>query len=291
MTLSTYHDNVLCNLPCDTSRLAPCTQEEADTRIFLYLEDIVKEGRDKVTIRTVDTDVVVFVVAASQRLSHIQLWIAYGVGKHFKYLASHEIATTLGPSKCRALPFFHALSGCDIVSFFHGMGKKTAWATLKNLDAVTAFCSLGSTPQQIEPYFELIEQFIVLLYDRTTTHTSVNQARKELFAQKGRAIDLIPPTQAALIQHVKRTTYQAGYCWSQSCIAAPEMPSPSVWGWTKNDTGKWDVFWTDLPEATKACRELLRCGCKKGCCGQCKCLKAALKCTALCFCAGNCDTK
>ena len=135
---------------------------------------------------------VVLALAASRRLSHIHLWIAYGVGKHFRYLAAHEIATTLGPSKCRALPFFHALSGCDLLSFFHGKGKKTAWATSKNLDAVTeAFFSLRSTAQQIKPYFELIEQFIVLLYDRTTTHTSVNQARKELFAQKGRAIDLI----------------------------------------------------------------------------------------------------
>ena len=63
----------------------------------------------------------------------------------------------------------------------------------------------------------------------------MNQARKDLFAQKGTTIELIPPTQAALIQHVKRATYQAGYCWSQSCIAAPEMPSPFVWG--SNDTG------------------------------------------------------
>ena len=69
-----------------------------------------------------------------------------------------------------------------IVYFFHGKGEKTAWATGKNLDGVTeAFCSLGSTPKKIEPYFELIEQFIVLLDDRTTSHTSVNQARKELF--------------------------------------------------------------------------------------------------------------
>ena len=202
MVLSTYHDNVLCNLPCDTSRLTPCTQEQADTRIFLHLEDIVKEGGDKFTIRTVDTDVEVLGVAASQRLSHIQLWIAYGLGKHFRFLAAHEIATALGPSKCRALLFFHALSGCDIVSFFHGKSKKFAWATWKNLDAVTEpFCSLGSTLKKIEPCFELIEQFIVLLYDRTTTHTYVNQA------QKGRTIDLIPPTQAALIQHVKRATY------------------------------------------------------------------------------------
>ena len=38
---------------------------EADTHISPHLEDIVKEGCDKVTIRTVDTNVVV----ASQRLS------------------------------------------------------------------------------------------------------------------------------------------------------------------------------------------------------------------------------
>ena len=180
-------------------------------------------------------------VVASQCLSHIQ-WIACGVGKHVRFLEAHDIATALVLSKCRVLSFFHALSGCDMVYFFHGKGKKTAWATWKNLDAATvAFCSLGSTPQKIEPHFELIEQFIVLLYDHTTSHTFVNQARKDLFAQKGRTIELIPPNQAALIQaDVKRATYQAGYCWAQSCIAAPEMPSPSVWG--SNDTGKGDVF-------------------------------------------------
>ena len=32
MILSTYHDNVLCYLPCDTSRLALYTQKEADAR-------------------------------------------------------------------------------------------------------------------------------------------------------------------------------------------------------------------------------------------------------------------
>ena len=36
---------------------APCTQEEADSRIMLDLKDIVMEGNSKVSIRTVDTDV------------------------------------------------------------------------------------------------------------------------------------------------------------------------------------------------------------------------------------------
>ena len=54
-----------------------------------------EEGSDKVTIRTVDTDLVV----VSQCLSHIQ-WIAFGVGKYVRFLEAHEIATALGPSKC-----------------------------------------------------------------------------------------------------------------------------------------------------------------------------------------------
>ena len=58
--ISTYHEELLCTQPRDMLDLAPCTQEEADSRIMLHLKDIVMEGNSKVSIRTVDTDVVVF---------------------------------------------------------------------------------------------------------------------------------------------------------------------------------------------------------------------------------------
>ncbi len=118
--------------------------------------------------------------------------------------------------------------------------------------------------QSIEQWLGLLEQFVVLLYDRTSSQECVNDARKQLFTQKGRAIDSLPPTQAALIQHIKRAAYQAGHCWAQMMIAAPELPSPSEWGWNKRVEGGWEVCWTTLPEATQACRELIRCGFKKG---------------------------
>ena len=51
------------------------------------------------------------------------------------------------------------------------------------------------------------------------TQESVNQGCKQLFNQKGRAIDGLPPTQAALIQHTKRTAYQAGHCWGQNLLS------------------------------------------------------------------------
>ena len=68
---------------------------------------------------------------------------------------------------------------------------------------------------------------MVLLYDRTSNFECVNQARKQLFTQKDRSIEGIPPTKAALIQRTKRATYQAGYCWGQVMIADPELPSTS----------------------------------------------------------------
>ena len=54
-------------------------------------------------------------------------------------------------------------------------------------------------------------------------------------------------------------------------------------------SGGWEVHWTTLPEASLACRGLLRCGYKKGCSGKCKCFKAALPCTARCYCGWLCN--
>ena len=288
--ISTHHVNVIRKNQQDISALAPCTHEEADTRIFLHLEDAVHQGHSRVSIRTVDTDVVVLAVASAQRLDLDELWIAFGVGKNFRFFAAHEIAKTLGPDQCIALPMFHAFTGCDTVSFSGGKGKKTAWDTWKAYKEVTpAFCALAAkpSPQTIQEWLGLLERLVILLYDRSSSQECVNQARKQLFTQKGRAIENLPPTHAALTEHIKRAAYQAGYCRAQMAIKAPELPSPNEWGWKKTDEG-WEAQWTTLPEAAQACRELIKCSCKKSCRGRCKCKKAALSCTSLCFCGGSC---
>ena len=51
---------------------------------------------------------------------------------------------------------------------------------------------------------------MILLYDRTSSEEDVNVARKQLLAQKGRPMDGLPPTKAALKDHTKRVAYQAG---------------------------------------------------------------------------------
>ena len=198
--ITIHQSNVLCIHRQDLVGLAPCKHEEANTRIILHLEDAVREKHNKISIRTVDTDVVVLAVTAAQRINASELWIAFGTGKSFRYLAIHEMVRALGPEKCIALPVFHAFTGCDTVSSFASRGKKTAWETWKAYEDVTGvFCALAAcpSPETIELWLKPLERFVVLLYDRTG---SVNEARKELFTRKGRAIDVIPPTQAALIK-------------------------------------------------------------------------------------------
>ncbi len=73
--------------------LSPCTHEEADTRMLLHLEDTVRQQYNKVSIRTVDTDVVVLAITSAQRLGITELWIAFGAGKHFRFLPIHKLLT------------------------------------------------------------------------------------------------------------------------------------------------------------------------------------------------------
>jgi len=55
--------------------------------------------------------------------------------------------------------------------------------------------------------------FTILLYDRTSSVVNVDEPRKQLFTKKGRAMDAIPPTRAALVQHNQSALYQGGHCW------------------------------------------------------------------------------
>ena len=207
----------------------------------------------------------VLAVSVSQGLGpEYELWLAFGTGKHFRYLAGHKIASGLGPKKAQTLPMFHALTGCDTVSSFVGHDKKTAWNTWNAFPELTdALLKSTCAPSDIlEDVMHTIERFVILLYDRTSTCTDIDKARRKLFAKKN-SVRQIPPTRAALEQHVKRATYQGGHIWGQLLLATPVLPFPTSWGWVKTEDGLYEPNWTTLPEASKVCYELVSCKCKK----------------------------
>jgi hypothetical protein len=291
--ISTHGEKVVCSPTRDNlDDLEPCTHEEADTRMLLHAADAAKQGSKKILLRTVDTDVVVIAIASMQQLVDVdELWIAIGVGRYFRYIPAHAIADAIGLEKASALPLFHAFTGCDTVSFFCGRGKKTAWKMWNTYDNATdALVTILAAPQSIgDASMSVIERYVVLLYDRTSNEDDVNSARKHLFTQKNRAIDAIPPSQAALLQHTRRAVYQGAHIWGQALVPSPVVPCPSEWGWTRMPDSTWLPLWSTLPEAEKTCLELIRCTCKEECYGNCKCVKAVLRCTDLCKCKGKCS--
>ena len=69
--------------------LAPCSHEEADTRIFLHARNAAEEGSKVLMIKANDTDVLVITISALPALQHIglqQLWMAFGRGQTLKWI-------------------------------------------------------------------------------------------------------------------------------------------------------------------------------------------------------------
>ena len=128
---------------------------------------------------------------------------------------------------------------------------------------------------------------MVAMYSHTYPHHTVNEARQVLFAQGNKSIENIPPTQAALAQQIKKGAHQAGHVWG-SAFAYAGTPKSGRVGFAPITPKGWSPKWTTLAEASKACSELISCGCKRACRGLCKCTKANLPCTALCSSEGSC---
>ena len=219
------------------------------------------------------------------------IWVAFGTGRNFTYFHIHSICDALGQDKSLAMPFFHSFTGCDTTSGFFGKGKKLAWEAWKCYPLVTrAFTHMALEPyihlDTDSEYFRLFERFTVILYNKSSLE-SVNEARMELFCHGNRTMEKIPPTQGALLQHLKRAIYQAGV-WTTSELTKQERPTPDGWGWSWDDEMlSWIPVWTALPIASKACAELVKCSCKSknGCGASCGCKKARWTSTKLCSCS------
>lgn len=194
----TKGEDVVSTIPIDKKRVSPCNHEEADTRLFVHAEHAALNGCKDIIISSTDTDVVVIAVSCYGDMGVERLWITYGRGKDFRWISIHEIPASLGP-RAKALPYFHAFTGCDAVSAFRNKGKKTAWQAWNVFEEATeVFRKLSCMPESIsDDDMLVVEQFVVILYDRARTTKLVNKARLDLFARKQRS-------------------YKEGsiYCWS-----------------------------------------------------------------------------
>ena len=159
---------------CNSARMPDCNHEEADTRIVVHVQHALEHGEKMIKVRTADSDVIVILIGVYFDLVLIQpsaeIWVAFGTGKNFRFYSIKAISTCIGEQNARALPVFHAWSGCDTTSAFRGKGKKTAWRSWKAFQEVTqTFNFLAANPfQHLEcnsGHFQKIERLTVVLYD------------------------------------------------------------------------------------------------------------------------------
>src|SRR6218665_1676936 len=168
----TLEDQVISSgVHIDLTIISPSWHEEANGRLLLHVKHAADNGHQYVSIRTVDSDVVVVSVSVFSRLGNIrELWNDFGSGKHQRLIAVHELCSQLSPEVCRNLPMFHSITMCDTVSAFSGIGKKGAWKVWMAFPSInSAFDQLLTDRSPDEESLMLtVQKFVVLLYDITS---------------------------------------------------------------------------------------------------------------------------
>ena len=108
-----------------------CNHEEADTQLVVHILHALEQGLKSIEVCTIDTNVIVILVGAFVELTRVKpladIWIAFRMGKDFRFYSLNAFCSALGDLRSRALPVFHALTGCDTSSTFRGNGNKSAW--------------------------------------------------------------------------------------------------------------------------------------------------------------------
>jgi len=185
-------------------------------------------GNKNIVIRSSATDVVVLAISVYIDLHINELWIAFGKSNDFRWIPVFQMTRALG-QRCRALPFFHVFTGCDTVSAFVGKGKKSQAAT-------EVFTRLSAPVSSVtDDERSIIEEFVVIMYDRASETNKVYEARLDLFARMQRKYNAVPPSSASLVQHVKIYVLQDGHTWGQALSRFQNLPTPLNWEWKKEN--------------------------------------------------------
>ncbi|CAH3185140.1 unnamed protein product [Porites lobata] len=276
-------DTVKCSRPTIDVRALRGFHEEADTRIILHC---IHSDAEFLVVACQDTDVFCLLIAHIDKMRCKQLWMKAGTSKKPKYLPIHTIRERLknSVSKIETILPFHAITGCDTVSFFAGHSKKTAWKAFAHHQKLLESLGDGNLD---DTTVKSVEKFISRVYNAANAE-GCNEARAALF-YRCRSPEALPPTSDAARWHIARAHFQA-MVWRQAHETNPTLPLPETMGWTKSDDGKLVPKLMTLAPVPESCTEMITCGCKSGCStNRCSCRNVRLPCTGACKCRSTGD--
>ncbi|MES9884700.1 MAG: hypothetical protein ABW185_27970 [Sedimenticola sp.] len=263
--------------------------EEADCIIISHVLHLIEEGHERIQIVSDDTDIFALLVFFCWKWkSTSQISMKKGDGRVIDINATAE---KLG-AKSSQLLALHALSGCDTVSYLFGKGKTSAVTLmLKNEVGLEL---LGEEDTSSENLLTIGHRFVGLLYKAKAPPASMNDLRHSIFVSKRSTpkIKSLPPTDAALDEHIKRAHLQT-QIWKASDKLSPPDVNIADFGWeviNHTPTPRSGVSDVAPPQLMK----VVACGCstQTACSRQtCSCHGAALSCTSFCKCItlGSCN--
>ncbi|KAG1648372.1 hypothetical protein GQR58_029891 [Nymphon striatum] len=198
-----------------------------------------------VVVRATDTDIMVILLYHARQLN-ANMWMDLGhsADNTRRYAHITTLANHIDPVLCKALPGYHALTGCDYTSSFFRKGKvnplKKAEKSPLHLEGLGR---LGENITFVDDD-DLVERYVCSLYGHGTL-PSVNAARLKMFLQKykptnhdspleqikGIYAGILPPCKDVLVQKLARCNYVA-YLWKHENLRDPlENIQPTDHGW------------------------------------------------------------
>ena len=269
--------------------------EEADQKIVRHMIQCFKSWIHHVVIRTVDTGVIVSLSAYRHHAQNFDskvyaLLVAGGKSVHYE---TTEIALKLGEKVCQGLPFFHALTGCDLTSSFFNQGKCKfwdRWMNFREFDQLSdVFVELSTKPTSISSdQLSLIEKYVCDVYYGNSSESLDEKRMKDFENSTHNNLRLLPPSRLGLKEHVKRSAYYAGWI-NHQCIENVDLPSPVDWGWGLNGGDFLPVWQTRGENITDADFVTMVCGCTTDKCSGCRCAKTTnFDCLQCCKCNRRC---
>ena len=112
---------------CDFYKSDSMALDGADNRIICHLEEQMKLGITKVMVRTVNSDVIILLLAFMPQFisinKNVDLFCDFGTGESRKMIIINPLFEYLGEEVCLGLLFFHSFTGCDSTTSFYGLSK------------------------------------------------------------------------------------------------------------------------------------------------------------------------
>ena len=204
----------------------------------------------------------------------------------------NKIAEELDKRKCRALPFFYALTGCNIVSSFFNQCKCKFWdwwTESQDEEALAnVFMELSEKANTVtEEQIFVTEQFIgFVCLGRPVNSIDSERMWGFKYLLHGN-VRLIPPSRSGLKEHIRHAMYRDGLVNFQFHENV-YLPSTSDWGW-RFFNGLFTPLWHSSEVTINAGSLTATCGCSSLKCIKCKCTK--FSCIPFFKCQQNCIYK